>query len=155
MKIKIDNLEDGKVERLLGEHHAEMHLYSPPESIHALNSKSLRDPSITFWSAWIENELAGCGALKEVSSIHGEIKSMRTAKKFLRKGVGAKILNSILDEAERRSYTKVSLETGTNEGFLPAIKLYERFGFQECGPFGSYVPDPYSVFYSKPMGRNA
>lgn len=149
IEVKIDDLNDGSVIALLQEHHSEMHKYSPPESIHALDMSGMKDPSITFWSAWSGNELAGCGALKELSSGHGEIKSMRTRSEFLRKGIAARILECILEEAQSRSYTRLSLETGTNEAFTPAVKLYQRFGFEECGPFGSYELDPYSHFFTK------
>ena len=88
----------------------------------------------------------GCGALKELDARHGEIKSMRVASNHLRKGYASRILQHILDEARNRSYEVVSLETGSMEAFAPARKLYTRFGFQECGPFGEYVEDPYSTF---------
>ncbi|MEE4144956.1 MAG: GNAT family N-acetyltransferase [Halieaceae bacterium] len=146
--VRIDDLRDGMVEQLLHEHRREMHLYSPPESIHALESGQLKDSLVTFWGVWMGQELAGCGALKALSPDHGEVKSMRTARAHLRKGVGAEILRHILQEALVRSYTRVSLETGTNDTFLLARALYERFGFRECGPFGDYDHDPYSTFYA-------
>jgi putative acetyltransferase len=48
--------------------------------------------------------------------------------------------------ARKRSYERLSLETGTAEAFIPARKLYESFGFAYCGPFGDYNEDPNSVF---------
>lgn len=147
--IKIDDISDGKVANLLQEHHREMHLYSPPASIHALEPAQLEDSAVTFWSAWLGTELAGCGALKALSPRHGEIKSMRTARAHLRKGVAREILTHIIREAEARLYSKLSLETGTDVAFLPARALYEKYGFQECGPFGDYRYDPYSMYYQK------
>lgn len=152
MIIKRDALEDGAVISLLAEHHAEMHLYSPPESIHALGVASLKDSGVKFWSAWFADALAGCGALKELSGSHGEIKSMRTARSFLRKGVAEKILQQILTEAKSCGYQYVSLETGTHDAFLPAIKLYQKFGFKETGPFASYQADPFSTFFTLEIG---
>jgi len=149
MRIKIDDLGDGAVIELLAEHHAEMHLYSPPESIHALDATSLKDPAIIFWSVWCSGDLAGCGALKELSNTHGEVKSMRTSKAFRRLGVAEMILKHILNEAKSRSYQRVSLETGTNEAFAPAIKLYKKYGFKESVPFGGYKNDPFSTFLTK------
>ena len=131
---------------MLAEHMAGMHERSPPESIHALPFERLRAPETTFWTAWDNGELLGCGALKELDARHGEIKSMRTARLHLRKGVGSAILRTILEEARRRNYERVSLETGSQAAFQPARAVYARFGFGVCGPFGEYWDDPKSVF---------
>ena len=119
---------------------------SPPESIHTMGLESLRQPDITFWSVWEHDELLGCGALKELASQHGEIKSMRTASTHLRRGVAKHILQHSLEEARRRGYRRLSLETGSQTAFEPARKLYLSFGFQICAPFADYVEDPNSVF---------
>ena len=124
---------------------------SPPESVHALGLEALRKPDITFWSVWQNSELVGCGALKELDARHGEIKSMRTVSLHLRKGVAARLLCHILDEARRCSYRRLSLETGSMDAFAPARQLYARFGFQLCGPFSDYVEDPHSVFMTREL----
>ncbi len=152
MEIKVDDLTGPEVAALLNEHLRNMGLHSPPESVHALDLEALRRPEITFWSAWEGPDLLGCGALKELDARHGEIKSMRTASAHLRKGVAARLLQHILEEAARRGYQKVSLETGSADAFEPARKLYARFGFSYCGPFVGYKEDPYSVFMSRELG---
>jgi putative acetyltransferase len=91
----------------------------------------------------------GCGALRQLDPAHGEIKSMRTASSHLREGVAARLMRHILDEARRRSYRRLSLETGSSDAFAPARNLYARFGFKPCGPFAQYVEDPYSVFMAR------
>jgi putative acetyltransferase len=126
-----------------------MERVSPPESRHALNLDGLRKPDITFWSIWNGTDLAGCGALKELNEQHGEIKSMRTAYAYQRKGVAAQMLQYIIEEAKARRYCRVSLETGAMEYFEPARRLYASFEFKCCGPFGSYTEDPNSVFMTK------
>jgi len=151
MEIKVDDLTGEAIARLLVEHLANMAENSPPESIHALNLEQLRQPEITFWSVWKDSELLGCGALKELSPRHGEIKSMRTVSKHRRKGVGAKMLEHILNEAKRRKYSRLSLETGSMDAFAPAHRLYEKFGFKECGPFADYIEDPNSRFMTKEL----
>ncbi|WP_371188939.1 GNAT family N-acetyltransferase [Thalassotalea maritima] len=155
VKIQKDDLSSGLVAKLLNAHLQEMHRYSPPESIHALDTEKLMDPAVTFWSAIIDNNLAACGALKQLSPDYGEIKSMKTDERYLRKGLAAKLLTEIIVEAEKRSYKRVSLETGSNDAFKPAIAMYERFGFVECGPFGDYQPDPYSKFFTKALGSSS
>jgi len=146
MEIKLDDLSGPEVAALLEEHLRGMAEDTPPESIHALDLDGLRKPEITFWSAWDGDQLLGCGALKDLGGGHGELKSMRTASAHLRKGVAARILGHIIEEARRRGFHRLSLETGSPESFVPARKLYEKFGFAYCGPFADYKEDPYSVF---------
>lgn len=149
MRIVVDNLEGQEIIAFLQEHLAEMRSASPPESVHALDLSGLRKPDITFWTLWLDSELVGCGALKELSRDHGEIKSMRTAHRHKRKGIAASMLRHILEEATRRGYRRLSLETGSQPHFGPARALYASFGFQRCGPFGDYVDDPNSVFMTR------
>ena len=151
MKIKIDDLKGPEIYELLQEHLRSMRLISPPESVHALDIEGLRKPEITFWTVWDEGELLGCGALKELDSQHGEIKSMRTASLHLRKGVAKNLLSHIIEEARRRGYSRISLETGSMEAFEPARKLYADFGFTYCEPFADYVDDPNSVFMTREL----
>jgi len=146
LDIKLDDLTGPEVISLIGEHLQGMALHSPPESIHALNLEGLKGPEITFWSAWEQDQLVGCGAIKELDRQHGEVKSMRTSSTHLRQGVAKKVLAHIIEEAKRRGYQRLSLETGSMEAFEPARRLYESFGFQYCGPFSDYIEDPNSVF---------
>ena len=146
MKIQIDDPRKSQVASLLREHLDDMAVHSPAESIHALDADALCSPEVTFWTAWTGCELLGCGALLELDRDHGEIKSMRTAANHLREGVASRLLQHIVIEAERRSYRRLSLETGSMEAFAPARALYERFGFVVCGPFANYTRDPNSVF---------
>jgi len=144
--IRLDDLTGPEIVALLDEHLASMHTHSPPESVHALPIEKLRETDITFWSVWENGELLGCGALKELDPQHGEVKSMRTVSKHLRKGAGRAVLDHIIHEAKRRGYRRLSLETGSMAAFEPARKLYERAGFTYCEPFADYVEDPNSVF---------
>jgi putative acetyltransferase len=146
MLIRRDDLRGPEIAELLRQHLATMALISPPESIHALDLAALRVPEITFWTVWEGTDLLGCGALKELDPRHGEIKSMHTAARFRRRGVAAAMVRHILDEARRRAYRRLSLETGSMEGFAPARALYAGFGFAPCGPFAGYVLDPNSAF---------
>ena len=146
MRIIEDGLSGPEIAGLLGEHLAGMAEHSPPESIHALDLVGLRASEITFWTAWDDSDLLGCGALKELDARHGEIKSMRTARQHLGKGVASAVLTHLIKESVRRGYQKLSLETGSGPAFDPAHALYEKFGFTSCGPFGDYRGDPFSRF---------
>jgi putative acetyltransferase len=155
MKIKIDDLTGPEIIGLLQEHLNDMYLTSPPESVHALDLDELRQADITFWTVWEGNELAGCGALKELSPVHAEIKSMRTSHEFRRKGFAALMMQHILNQAKAKNYERLSLETGSMTYFSPARQLYESFGFEYCSPFASYSEDPNSVFMTKVITNQA
>jgi putative acetyltransferase len=146
MHITEDDLTGPEIRALLETHFAGMRASSPPESCHFLDFDGLNTSDVTFWSIWVGDMLAGCGALKELTATHGEIKSMRTHADHLRKGVGAKMLTHIISVARDRGYHRVSLETGSTADFIPALALYQAHGFQYCSPFANYVEDPFSRF---------
>ena len=146
MRIEREDLSREPVHALLREHLANMHELSPPESVHALDLDKLRGPDVTFWTVWDGDVLLGCGALKQLTASHGEVKSMRTPHTLRRRGAGRAVLTHIIAEARARGYRRLSLETGSMPAFVPAQELYRSFGFTVCGPYGEYRPDPNSVF---------
>ncbi len=131
---------------LLEEHMKDMYGTSPEESVHALDISGLQKPDIMFLTARKNKQLLGCGALRGMGAGTGEIKSMRTVTEARHQGVATAIMEFILDVSVSRGYHTLYLETGTADYFLPARKMYEKFGFVECAPFGSYVEDPHSYF---------
>ena len=151
MQIRVDDLSGAEIRALLAEHLRQMHRISPPGSVHALDLDGLLRPEITFWTAWSGRELLGCGALKELSPLHGEIKSMRTVSAHRRKGVARAMLRHIIAEARSRAYIRLSLETGSMQAFEPARRLYESFGFTYCPPFADYAEDPNSAFLTRSL----
>ena len=146
VRIEVDDLSRPSVQALLDEHLQNMYQLSPPESVHALDIDKLRRPDITFWTAWRDADLLGCGALKEIDALQGEVKSMRTPQARRRQGAGRAILTHVVDVARSRGYRQLWLETGAMPAFVPARQLYESFGFTSCGPFAGYEEDPNSVF---------
>jgi putative acetyltransferase len=151
LQIKRDDLSRPEIRALLREHLDNMLDLSPPESVHAMDIDKLRQPDVAFWTVWSGNELLGCGALRELTPKHGEVKSMRSALAHRRRGAGRAVLTHIIEEARRRSYERLSLETGSMKAFEPAHRLYESFGFSYCRPFGDYVDDPHSVFMTRAL----
>ena len=146
MRIELDDLSRPQVHALLQEHLDNMYELSPPESVHALDISKLRQPDISFWTVWDGALLLGCGALKQLSPTHGEVKSMRTPQALRGKGAARAVLTHIVSEARSRGYRRLSLETGSQDAFKPAQNLYSSFGFKTCGPFADYKDDPFSVF---------
>jgi putative acetyltransferase len=160
--IRIDReLVHPQVIDLLEEHLAGMRAESPPECVFALDLDGLRRPEITFLTAWHrapdastgdDGELLAMGAIKELAPTtaagggHGELKSMRTSARHLRQGAAQAILIELLKLARQRGYARVSLETGSTPAFEPAMAMYRRFGFVECGAFADYREGPFSRF---------
>ena len=149
MNIVEDDLRHPAVKVLLAEHMRSMIEHCPPGSIHSLNLDCLSSPDVSLWTAWLGQDLLGCAALKELDTGQGEIKSMRTAPKHRGKGVAAELLRHIITVARDRGYRQISLETGTGPAFEPAHALYRKFGFELCGPFHEYGPDPSSRFMTR------
>lgn len=151
--IDFDDPARDDVSLLLDEHLADMYATSPADSVHALDHSALSLPDITFWTARENGALLACGALKELpagpdGAKEGELKSMRTTAAARGRGVAGLLLAAIVGEARRRGLLRLSLETGAEDYFAAARRLYLRHGFTECPPFADYVPDPNSVFMS-------
>lgn len=147
--VRQDDISSVEVHSLIAEHLSCMHSNSPPGHVHALAIENLRAPSVTFWTAWADGLLCGCGALKELDPRTGEVKSMRTRPAFLRRGVGQAVLDEIVRTACQRRYARLLLETGTGQPFEPAHALYQRNGFEWSAPFGEYVATDFNVFMAK------
>lgn len=144
-RIVEDDLSGPNVAALLELHLAEMHQWSPPDSVHAMPIERLRQPDVTFYSAWDGDTLAAVGALKHLDEGRGELKSMRAAPAYRGMGAGRAMLEHLIAVAHSRGYRWLGLETGRPEPFQPAIRLYTGYGFAECAPFDSYVADSFSI----------
>lgn len=151
MRIIIDDLTHPQVADLLQEHLAGMYANSPAECVFALDLAALKAPEITFMTAWEGEALLACGAFKRLDAQHAELKSMRTAARYVRRGVGRALLQALEAEARAQGIQRISLETGTTPAFAPAHQLYAQQGYQPCGPFAQYQPDPFSLFMSKSL----
>ena len=149
MKSIEGNFDNLEVNSLLKKHFIELRSVSPEGSTHVLDIDGLKDPSIKFWSLWENNKLIGCGALKFLEKNHGEFKSIRVADEFKKKGVGERIINHLIEEAKKLKISKLSIETGAGEFFLPARNLFSKFNFKKCLPFAHYKEDPNSCYFTK------
>ena len=151
IRIQSANLDTPEFVALI-ETHAELMLsLSPPGSCHFLPMEGLRDPAVTVWEMRDGEELVGCGGLKELSASHGEIKSMHTLAAKRGAGLGRKMLEHVMGEANARGYERLSLETGSMDGFKPSRTPYQSCGFEICAPFADYVEDPNSVFMTRAL----
>jgi putative acetyltransferase len=99
--------------------------------------------------------LLGCGAVKDMGDGTAEIKSMRTHPEQLRKGVAEKILVYIIDTAKARNYQMLLLETGSGPAFDPALALYRKHGFVNCGQFADYEKSPFNQFMKLQLSNSS
>jgi putative acetyltransferase len=144
--IALDDPQAADVRELLGQHLAFASSLSPPENVFALEVTGLRDPAISFYSGRRGGQLLVVGALKRLDVSHAEIKSMHTAAAARGSGLGRAMLAHLIEVARSRDYRRLSLETGSMDGFAPARALYASAGFAECGAFGAYPASEYSTF---------
>jgi putative acetyltransferase len=148
MKSIEGNFNKPEVNKLLISHFIELSSVSPVDRGHVLDIPGLKNPNIKFWSLWENDQLIGCGALKFLDKEHGELKSIRVADSFRRKGNGFKVISHLISEAKKLNIKKISLETGTGNFFTPARKLFDKCGFKVCKPFAHYKKDPDACYMS-------
>lgn len=146
LRIEKGGLDNEQVIAMLRFHFDTNISVTPKGSAHVFDLSRLKEPDISFWSAWDGDTLMGVGALKRMSASEGEIKSMHTLKTARCSGVGSAILTHLIGEAKRAGLSRLYLETGSFDFFAPARALYLRHGFNECAPFAGYKPDPNSTF---------
>ena len=146
VEIREENLSSDLARDLVRLHLAGMHAHSPPGSVFALDFSGLLSPEVTVWAAWQADKIAGIGALKDLGGGAGELKSMRTHPEFLRRGIAAALLEHIIGVARGRGMKRLSLETGSGLYFEPALSLYRRRGFVDCGEFADYKRSDFNQF---------
>lgn len=122
----------------------------PAESNHLLEIDSLCADDVRFLVARRAGAAVGCGALLvHIGQRYGEIKRMFVRPEMRGLTIGQRILFALESCARREGLTHVRLETGVEQP--EAIRLYTRAGYHECGAFGSYKPDPLSIFMEKSL----
>lgn len=145
-EIREDDLSGEDTRALLEYHLSGMRDDSPPGYSFALDLTGLTSADVTVWSAWDGPTLAGIGALKQLDDSNAEIKSMRTAPTYLRRGVGAALLEHIIEVARERGVSRLSLETGTGPAFEAALSMYHNRGFKKGPEFADYVASDFNQF---------
>jgi putative acetyltransferase len=153
MDIRLDDLSSSETQALVRLHLTQMRADSPPGHAFALDLSGLRGPDVTLWSAWAGGEILGMGALKQLDARSGEVKSMRTHPRHLRRGVASALLEHIILEARTRGYIRLSLETGSGPAFEPALELYRKRGFVNGGAFGEYSCSDFNQFLHLQLDR--
>jgi GNAT superfamily N-acetyltransferase len=105
-----------------------------------------------YVAAFVDDEAVACGALREIDSVTCEVQRMYTSRSHRRRGAARAILSHLHMEARRLGYKRLKVETGNRQ--MPAMKLYESYGFARIEPFGKYAQDPTSVCYELPVDES-
>lgn len=147
--IDVESPLTDEVRTLIAELNTALLALSPPEACYHLTVEEMADPTVTVWIARDGDTAIGCGALKRHSDAIGEVKRMFTRPAWQGQGVGRRVLDKILETAEREQLKTLVLETGDQHPAAWAI--YEKAGFTRCGPVLDYPDSPYSVFYQKQL----
>lgn len=155
MIIRKGDLRAPEIVALIATHHAQCHGQSEPGSAHALDVSGLASPDIDFFAGYDDETLVAVGALKRLGRGQGEVKSMHTRRERRGGGAASAMLAHIVAQARAQGLTRLSLETGAQDFFLPARRLYRRHGFRDTGPFEGYKPDLNSAFLTLDLGGGA
>lgn len=133
---------------LLKQSHALMQSLFAPEDNHYLDIDDLCAPHIHFYTAREGDQVLGTAALADKTD-YGEIKSMFVDEAARGKGVADALMRQLEDTARELNLPAMKLETG--DVLHAAHKLYRRYGFTDCGPFGDYVEAKSSLFMEKAL----
>ncbi|AUX76080.1 GNAT family N-acetyltransferase [Sinorhizobium fredii] len=123
----------------------------PAESNHLVDVSILEKPSVSFLVARSNGTIVGCCALVDAGDGTAEIKRMFVDPEARGLKVGKRLLAALEAKAEKLGLSTIRLETGIYQP--EAIGLYRSFGYVERPPFGSYLPDPLSLFMEKSVGQ--
>jgi putative acetyltransferase len=129
-----------------------MGLY-PPETNYLLDVEALAAPEVRFFVAYLDDQAAGCAALRRLDEQSAEVKRMYVRPTARGRGIGAILLAALEREARAQGLSALYLETGALQ--TEALGLFEGSGFIRCGVFGEYRDDPRSLFYKKALSAGA
>ena len=132
---------------LISELEAQLEPLYPKTSRHGYSAEKLIEQGVIFFVSRHDGILAGCGGIELFGTEYGEIKRMYVRPQFRRLGLARQMLDHLATYAQGQGVHLLRLETGIHQ--KEAIGLYERMGFRQIPPFGTYKEDPLSRFYEK------
>jgi putative acetyltransferase len=147
--VSLGRVDDPGVPEVLATHLAHMRAITPAGSVFAFELDALAAPHVSFFTARVDGELAGCGALARLDDERGEVKSMHVRQAARGRGIASALLVHVETHARSLGLRSLWLETGVTEHFAAAQALYRSHGYEACGPFGSYTDNGHSAFFTK------
>src|SRR5262245_66346792 len=104
----------------------------PAESNHLLSVEALRQPNVTFLTAGVDGDVAGCGAFVNQGGEYAEIKRMFVLPEFRGLKLGRRIVEALENGARASGLALARLEMGVHQH--RDLLLYGKAGQQRCGP---------------------
>lgn len=121
----------------------------PAESRHHAGIDALERQQVRFFVARLDGKAVGTGGYLPDGAGQAELKRLFVAAAARGQGIARGILAALEQAARAERVHLMQLETGVKSP--EALALYRHAGYRERGPFGSYAPDPLSVFMEKPL----
>ena len=147
ISIRPEDPRQPDVRRIIANSGAYLQTLYPSESNHLVEVDALAAPDAVFLAARRNGELLGSIAFLIIAPGHAEIKRMFVRTEARGIGLGRRLLAALEDAARQKHISRISLETGIKQP--QAIGLYRASGYRDCSPFGTYTPDPLSLFMTK------
>jgi putative acetyltransferase len=151
ISIAVESPLTDEVRGLIAELNAALLELTPPEHCYHMTVEEMAGPETTVFVAREDGRAVACGALRRHPDRIGEVKRMYTQPQFQGRGTGGRILDAVVELAQREGIGRLVLETGDRHP--AAWRVYERAGFVRCGAVLDYPDTEYSVFYEKQLGR--
>lgn len=126
----------------------------PPEANRMASVRDLKSPNVVLYGCWEGETLAGCGAAKvmEDDGRYGEIKRLFVEERYRGRGMSTLLMARLEDHLRDLAVEWIRLETGVSQP--EALGLFEKRGYTQRGPFGTYEENGWSVFFEKRLFHN-
>jgi len=153
LTVSLTTAPTDAVRLLIGELEDVLSAEYPPENRHGLPLEAIFQPHVRFFVATLDDAPAGCGGVAFFDGF-AEVKRMYVRPAARGQGVARAILARLEAETRAANLAVLRLETGDKQ--IDALRLYRRYGFTDCAPFGVYLHLPAdaiaaSIFLEKPV----
>jgi putative acetyltransferase len=155
LTLTLTRAPNDAVRLLVGELEAILSAEYPPEQRHGLPVDAIFQPHVRFFVATLDDAPAGCGGIALFDAF-AEVKRMYVRPAARGQGIAQAILARLEAETRGAHLPILRLETGDKQ--TDALRLYRRYGFTDCAPFGDYAHLPphtisTSIFLEKPVAQ--
>src|SRR4030088_2029213 len=139
LTVTLTDVPNDAVRLLIAEVEQVLSAEYPPENRHGLPLEAIFQPHVRFFVATLDGDPMGCGGVALFDG-YAEVKRMYVRPAARGQGVARAILDRLEVETRAANRPVLRLETGDKQ--TDALRLYYRYGFTDCGPFGHYAALP-------------